>query len=706
MRLTKADLDRLNTCIEDDYVGAVADHQRRMERFARYYQKWRNRVDEPAAGEEDKPNFSVPVMQWQVFAKWASALDALLGDDAEITAVPTGPSDHRYVHKISRFMQWRAFESMEILNPLAIYMFRQILFGRSFAYAPWVKDTYKTPKGPQTWYEGPGFTPLWPGELIVPAEDAQSIHDFTFVIRRVFLTPQALLDGEADGRYNGISDNWEKLISFSQTSTHREDEPDKAEKDEAEGVTFDGSLAGKNTLEVHEWYGKYRPVRGGKPTFEEHELVCRRIPGLNMLIGIEDLMDLYPWQRNRRPFVEGALVEDGSYWSPGFGELLESIEDEVTNNHRLFTEAMQFGVGPVVFYKPSAGFNPDSFKYEPQTAVPSEDPGAVNPVLLKADLQGPIAKEQAVVGYGEKVTGVSEQTLGRAIDRPNAPRTATGQVALLEQGNIRASLDVKFLREGMRKMLRHFWDLETSFATDGDAVFFRVTEEDAKGLFDVRQGGATMTAKERAGRYDFSIRFATSIWDRESRKERQLQLYGLSLQNPLIATNPRALWSITNKTFKEMGEPNFGDLLPEPPDMGMPKHPREEWTLMLQGEDVDVNPMDDDDIHLVDHFKRFQDAKQSQEPDEDAMQRMVGHIADHQQQKRYKMLMQQLTASLADSLAENTQNPEQGGLNARGPMPAGLQDVQNVLTELAGGGEPGAGQPPRKPPGSEGGQRQ
>ena len=43
-----------------------------------------------------------------------------------------------------------------------------------------------------------------------------------------------------------------------------------------------------------------------------------------------------------------------------------------------------------------------------------------------------------------------------------------------------------------------------------EAEFFRVTEEDADGLFDVKDGGAWMTSEERGGRYDFDIRFATN----------------------------------------------------------------------------------------------------------------------------------------------------------------------------------------------------
>lgn len=706
MTLSTVELDRLTNRIEEDYNGAVADHGRRMERFRGYYQKWRNRVDAPTIAQRGNPNFSVPLLQWQVFAKWAQTLDQLLGDDAEVIAVPTGPSDYRTVAKIARFMQWRAFESMDIMKPLAVFTFRQILFGRSIAWSPWVIDTYQTRKGEKIWYQGPGFTPLWPDDVIVPVEDAGSLHDFSWMIRRVSLTPQKLYLGEMEGRYSGIKANWERIVNLADQGEDRIDQEVKAEKDEGEGVTFEGSLNSRHTLEVHEWYGKHRPIKGGRPSFEEHELIAWSIPKLNLNIGVADLMSLYPEQRNRWPFVEAGLVEDGSYWGPGFGELLESIEDETTANHRLFTKAMRFSVGPLVFYRPGGAFSPESQEYDAFTAIPSENPGDVNPVYLKADLQGPVIKEQAVIGYGEKVTGVSDQTMGRSIDRPNAPRTASGQIALIEQGNVRASLDTRMLKESMRLILRHFWDLETSFGNEN--TFFRVTEEDAKGLFDVKGGGSVLTTAERAGRYDFSIRLGSSYWEREARKERQLTLYQLDLGNPLIATNPRALWLVTNKLHKEMGDPNFAEIIPEPPDLGMPKNPREEWVLILQGEEVEPNPMDNDDLHMIDHQRRIREEQMAPEPDISAIEAMIGHILQHRQQKQQKMLMQQLTQSLAQSIAANTANPQMGGLNALGVgQPAGLADVGNLIGELTGqapGQTPGqsrtASGPPKKQTGA------
>ena len=695
--LPERELRRLGERVEEDYTNAISEHGKRMERFRRFYQKFRNRVDPPRRGDGDKSNFSVPIVQWQMYQMWARMLDALLGDDAEIIAKPTGPSDQRNAPKVGRFLTWRMFQSMRITNDLAVFLFRLILFGRSHAYAPWKRDTFVIPgEGEQVWYDGPGFDPLWPDELVVPAEpDAKTIHDFSFVIRRYRVSPDQLLRGERAGIYRDIEKNFQSLVTLSEEKRREWDgEEIQREKDEAEGVTYEGGLARGNAIVVHEEYLRWRPLKGkadgtesnlGRRYLDEAQYVVRYIPDLHLPIGVQDLAALYPRMRDRRPFAEGALVRDGSYWSPGLGELLETLEDEASANHNLFTDAGEFSVGPVVFAKPGhAAANNETLKYEPFTIVTTEDPQGVNALQMKADMQYSIVKGQEVISIAERVTGITDQASGRTSDRPNQPRTAAGQIALLEAGNIRIKLNMSFLREDVAAIASRIWLLDSIYAPK--AVFFRVTEEEAGGLFETQNGFGQMTAAERGSRYDFDIRFASSVWSRAAKKQDDLALYQIDVQNPLIATNPRALWLVTRRVHAAFGDDNFADLVPEPPDLGQPKNPREEWTLALQGEEFQVHPADNDDIHLLDHYRRVSapTGAGEEEKDKDALNRMISHIMDHQRQKRTKMMMQALSAKLAESLATNT--PESGGLQAPAPMPAGLADVHGAITEMLGGG--------------------
>jgi hypothetical protein len=212
------------------------------------------------------------------------------------------------------------------------------------------------------------------------------------------------------------------------------------------------------------------------------------------------------------------------------------------------------------------------------------------------------------------------------------------------------------------------------------SLFFRVTEEDANGLFPTQQGGAMLSEQDRTGRYDFDLKFATNAFSREQQKQNQLSLYQLDLQNPLVAQNPRALWMVLDKIHRAFGDDRFGDAVPEPPDLGMPVKPIEEWTRCLQGEDIQVNPMDNDQLHIMDHNKRLSEAAKDPNHNDNAYHEMSMHVVEHIQQLNQKKLMAELTARLAESMKQNMIT-QQGGLT-ESHAPVAMQNMHAQLGSM------------------------
>lgn len=677
LKLSDTELGHLAQRIEQDYTSAQMDHSRRIKRFVHYYRMWRNRVrDEvPTEGKKTASNLRIPILQWHAFGRVAKLVEGLFGEDARIRCAAVGPSDEKSQKKAECFVNWRFFQSIKGVTPLAVMIFRMVVFGRSFAYSPWRQDKYVR-LDPETGkrdlamkYEGPGFEPLAMDDMVLPAEDSNNIQEFSWTIQKLRLTPQQLLDGERAGKYFGIKKNFKAIVDMASGKNQRDTDGDeiKREQDDADGVTMDYAMSAKGALLVYRWCGKWRLPKGkdggsqddlSRREMDESELMVHMIVDMKQVIGVEDLVELYPLAADRRPYLEMSLTKDGSYWCPGFGELLEMIESEMTSNSNLMTEAGQFSIGPIIFYKPGSGMNPKTFRYEPGVLVPTDQPGEVNVVRLDADLNFPIVRDQQLSVLAEKVTGESEYSQGRSPSSPNQPRTASGQMAMLEAGNTRVAMDLRFVREDLKAILAHFWKLDQQFAEKN--LFFRVTEEDAGGLFDVRQGGASMTPEEFNGSYDFDIQFATSIWQREAQAQKELQLYGLDMQNPLVMQNPRALWKILNKVHQALGDRNFASIIPEPPDLGESILPKEEWTMMLQGEEVDPRPMDNDDFHMMSHLKHIEMERKAARPDQSAIHEAIAHVAKHQAQKRQKMLMQAMANQLvqqATDAAQQAQSP-------------------------------------------------
>jgi hypothetical protein len=295
----------------------------------------------------------------------------------------------------------------------------------------------------------------------------------------------------------------------------------------------------------------------------------------------------------------------------------------------------------------------------PGLFIPVDNPATdVRQIEIRANLDIASWKEQCVLAYGEKLTGMSDLQMGRQSDRPNAPRTARQTIALLEEGNVRISLDTKVLREDMAEVLAHFWDLEYMFSPE--STFFRVTEEDAEGLFPVQDGGSILSVEDRDGRYDFRLQFANSVYSREAKKEKALARYQLDLQNPLIIQNALALWEVTKAAHEALGDPNFESLVPKPPQPDQPVDPKVEWTMLLQGEDVHVNPLDNDQLHLLRHMKDLKAAESEERgptADPDAVKKLILHYHDHIAQLQEKKLQQ----AVIEQAAQAAQQLLQGG---------------------------------------------
>jgi hypothetical protein len=691
IKLPPAEVQRLGDQVWNDYRNGLLDFQLQRGRFVEYYRRWRSMPDTPLVGDEGKSNFQVPLIRWNVVERLAKELDSITGDDAEVVAIADGPADAARVKKLGRYMSWLVLSRMKILRPLVKFILWKLLFGRAIAYSPWerreVHDGTKTIVD----YEAPGFEPLWLDDIVVPAEDVESIQDFSFVCRRYRTTPQEMLEGERAQRYFGISDHFQEIVLEATNGLQREWEGDemKLTADEAEGVMYQRPVSAGETLMVIEWYGKWRMLKPGvedadltdfsKREMDQTDLVVRVLWDSRRVVSIQKLEDLYPGLAKRRPFVESSFLSEGRYWAPGLCELLIDAEAELTANHNQATDGQQLSIKPTLVIRSGSDIDAEDAKIEPGKPLYVDNPATdVREIPSTLNIAAVQWKEQSVMTYVERLTSTNDMTLGRAPDRPNAPRTARQTMALLEQGNIVVNLFNKLLSEDMSEMLRHFWLLDYYFAPD--KVFFRVTDEDAGGLFPTQDGGSWLEAADRDGRYDFRLQFANSIWSREADKERTLARYQVDMQNPLITSNPRALWEVTNAVHAALGDPNFGELVPKPPQPDLPVDPAREWALALEGEEIHVNPQDNDELHLIRHRKDLLEAERDPERDEDAYRKLAVHYVQQVEQLQQKQIVQALAEQATAAISK---------LGAAGGLPpAALKAYQQF---------PGVGMPAANP---------
>lgn len=651
-------LDRINM----DWSADWHDHDQRIQKFVRFTNLWRSTV----AGPSDHSNYAVPLIEWNIMAKLANIADSLFGDDAEIIADPVGPSDQEVASKVGLYMTWLIFSAMKIKSNLITFLFRMLMYGRAFCYIPYCQKTYKDAEGEtHIDYEGPEFIPLWADDFVTPAEQTTNLHEFSHVFRRYRETPDDLLRGEFESRYEPGSItgqlHWARIFSSASHDEGRSPgsassrstlNPIKSTNDYIEGVTYAGQSA-RGTLEVREWYGRWRmlgPEMDGDVDNwsvrekEETDVLVRVLAETDQIISIQRLVDLWPGIMNRRPFDELPLMDTGEYWCKGYPEMLMTSARELTVNNNLRTDAGEVTVGPPLAVKRGEGLQFKQARWTPKMVIELDDPSNDARMLnFTTNLQYTTLQEQAILSYVERQTGISDQTLGRAIDRPNAPRTARGQIALMGKGDIRLNLDNITLREHLSRIVQRIWLIDSAYSPE--SVFFRVTEEKARGQFGSKSGFAEMTAQERGGRFDFQIKFATNSMSREAEKEKALLLSQVMLATPLIATNPQAQWHVLDRLSKKMGVSDFKTIVPEPPPLDIPMNADEEWVRALEGQEIHVHPLDHDDLHIEKHKIQVSEQLQSAMPDKPATTKMLMHIIEHEVQKQKKLIAAQQVAA-------------------------------------------------------------
>lgn len=707
LKLTEQERGRIFDRILEDVRAALNDHSKRMASCRRWMRAYRN-MDRPIAdaSKRNHPNYRVPMIQSTVRQALASEMQSMFGDGFKVTAEPTEPTDIKAAAKVGLYMRHRLINYMKIYAALCAFDFRRLLFGRSFAYRPWVRKEYECyDRREQAWtkrvsYDGPAFIPLLPDDIIIPAEEG-TVQEVSFVLRKFRVTPQQLLDGEAAGLYTGISENFEQILRFAKSRRTRDvgnDSDDiKREQDEAEGIEYDGNnLGSSETLLAYAWYGRWRLKTKGDPATdnvknrqqEQTDLVVTVLPDMpKMLIGCQRLRDLYPTMRDKRPFYDSTLLKDGSAWPMGLGEMLEKIEDALSNNRNLGTRAMQFAVGPVIFYTSGSGFNPDGFLYEPFSTYEVTEANGIKEFKMTADLSSAITMEQAYSADAEKASGRTDYQAGRDIDRPTAPRTATGLLTLVQEGKVQANLDMLSFSADNERLVDEIWQLEQCWGDE--QTFFRVTGEEGKEYFDVANGIAEFASEDRDGHYDWKLTFAESDWTKQAKQNRLFQLYQIAARDPMFATNPHLKATMFRMLCKEMGFPELAALVPVPPQLNLPRTPNEEWTTMQQGEDVEPHEMDDDNDHLAKHARQLEEAELVEEAkrDEDAIMRLKVHLGLQQSQAKQKRLMQALIGMAAQSLAKQQQ--QHPLLNTLAMGEGNGQPGQQGGAALNGGGAPG-----------------
>lgn len=618
-RVTQLQLDeeqrgRLERTIQDDYARDSADLAGRSKAMTRWYKLWRNAITPNGFPDSDTPNFSIPLVLWQILAKLAKEVDALLGEESEIVVTPIGKSDTERVEKVKKWINWRIKHSLKLFEPMYDYLLQKNIFGTSIGCLQWETRKRLIKKLEPTYGLKPSFSPMPPffkletvetGQEVVekeviehdgPVFTVENLEDWVLPVRtrdlkfadhytrRMFPSLEDILDMRDQGILEFDDETLELLKTLpddvKQQDQSTNPETVSQEKDAQQGIPS-VPQGRQGEIELWNWTGWFRTDDAAR----SQRVVAFFQPQRKKMLGVMRLVDISPDGKDR--FICSRGIRDiNSFWGIGLAEILEPISNEMDAFHRLAVQAGEASIGPVIFYSPAAGFNPNSQKMEPQTAIPCADPNAVKVVNLGQIQMGPyVLFIQNLLGFGENVSGLTEAQLGRTSARPNAPRTYGQQALLQAESNTRLLLDIRLERTSLKELVNRVWEMDKMWLPK--PYFYRVTEE---------AGEDVLTAEDMMGEYDFDIGPVTSVANKAVRMQESMQALALSLQIGM----PQAVIPLFKKVLTKLGYPDVAAKIPEPM-LKDPMTPEEENVRLWQGQDVDPHPMDNHVAHIAKH---------------------------------------------------------------------------------------------------------
>lgn len=723
LELSEEATQRLISRIEQDYEDDSADLQGRNNALQRWYKLWRVARNMNGFPEEEKPAFNIPLVLWQILAKLAKELDALLGDESEIIVNPIGPSDTKRAQKVTRWMNWRVKNSLKLFKKLYVYLLQKSVMGTTIGHIYW-KTKKRTVKSieiqpvpyivtdpmtgmemldPMTGqpimdmrlepievekevidFDGPQFDVENLEHWLIPPY-ATSIEDADHFERVLWLSYEEVLDMVAEGQMRELTDEEkEQLRHIAENEPPLGSESGSSKQVSSEKAAQTGTPSvpegRQNKIRFINWNGKFLV---NEEDDRGQEIISFFQPDRKILCGTCRLVDMNP--DGRRAFIASQAIQDiNSFWGIGIAELLEPMNMEMNALHSAAEAAAEAANTIILLVKPTMGSSIDKTRLGAGlNLVPTSDTeGAKILQMQGGDLAQYATLMNQHLSFSERVTGLTDNQLGRQSERPNAPRTYGQQQLLQAESNTRILMDVRLERESLRELLKRIWEMDKRWAAK--PVIFRVVEEDIT---------SEMTEDDFQGEYDFDIGPVTMVSNRAQKTQELMMLIQMA------ANIPPVYMSLFKELLKRQGYPSLANIIPDASEMPHPIPPEEENNLLLQGQDVDPNPMDNHAAHMAKHqdmIVRLEQAYQQvpalQASDPQAIARIQAHIAEHQQMMKMGAMSimgplmmggggQQIGAGAPNGLNQTSQ-----GSNGSGSPVAPNQQIQAALSGIRNSG--------------------
>lgn len=404
---------------------------------------------------------------------------------------------------------------------------------------------------------------------------------------------------------------------------------------------------------------------------------------------------------------------EGELYGTGDVQAVESLQIELNDQRNQRCDNVVRSMNQMWKVRTGTQIDESTMQFRPHGLVFCDDPAAdilpLNPNTLQ--LNQSLVEENVIKQDIQFTTGVTDFIAGTAQNVQGFNETATGVSLIQAAAQGRLSLKTQFIQVAIKELAELVWKLDQQYLPY-DSVIKVLDPFSASKFRFIRASPDVIN-----GQYDFSIVNAPSTGNPQIRRQQLIQIIdgatkiiapALKMGQPININYPQLLLRL----FKEFNIPNIAEILPDLAKMEVINNvpsfvdqaldtgedlldPETENEMMLDGQQVQVKPGDDDLHHLLVHEKARRDSN-----DTEFIRIVDAHNSLHKQQldKKKDLTLQTVTAgagtisqggvpgnNLVNELMQNAKTLE--GQAQTGEMPMDMSGMGQMLGGSPNGAE-------------------
>lgn len=440
--LTEVEKTRLVDYLDLELKESILDHQGLENQVDDWNKAY---LGEPLARRKDFPwenacNVVIPLIGIHTDSIVARIVNTVFSVEPLWTASPLIKSLDDVAKPLERFMDWSRRQEFDAYNMIRSWVLEVVKYGWGYIKVPWEVATVRTfkvdasgrPQPVERVVRRPRPQHVLLIDIICQVGIEDDINQAEWLAHRVRLT-----DGQLRWReYDGVYEDVDKVIE------RKEDITTLTEMLAGPGQDVPANRTKLNTF--YETWIDFPLKKGGLPD----SLVVTYHPESRQLMRA-----IYnPHADNKRPFFKGKFLDqEGRRAGVGIAQQLWQLQEELSTIHR--QEVDNSTIANTKFFVGRRGAVRNTTRIWPGRFLTVPDPSKDLIPMSMGDIGNSLqALETSALSYAERRSGVTDYQLGRESSILGGRATATGTLAIIQEGNRRFDLNVRDIRDTLGKV--------------------------------------------------------------------------------------------------------------------------------------------------------------------------------------------------------------------------------------------------------------